>query len=210
MKKPLILLLCLLASTAALAQTDDASAKVQAERQRILTERQQIENRFAQEEADCYQKFAVNGCREDSRARRRELMADLHRQEVLLNDAERKRKGAEQLQRMEQSAAQDSPPADAKPGEASVNPVRTRLPSTPRQLRDPAQAAAAQAARKATLDSKRKAYEEEQASRASRAALAGEERQRYTQKQQDAAEHAAQTRKRNAENGKPPAAPLPP
>lgn len=210
MKKPLILCLCLLGATLAQAQTDATADAEQAERIRIQAERAQVQQRFDNEEAHCFQKFAVNDCRDANRAQRRDQMADLRRQEILLNDAARKRKGAEQLQRMEQKAAEESPPASATPGEKSVGKVRTPTPSTPRQPHTAAQAAQEKAARKATLDSKQKAFEEAQATRARKAATAGEERERYLRKQQDAAEHAEQTRKRNAENTKTPAAPLPP
>ena len=210
MKKPLILCLCLLGAAMALAQTDATADTEQAERNRIQSERAQVQQRFDQEEAHCYQKFAVNDCRDANRAQRRDQMADLRRQEILLNDAARKRKGAEQLQRMEQKAAEESPPASATPAEKTVGTARTPTPSKPRQPHTAEQAAQEKAARKATLDSKQKAFEEAQAARARKAATAGEERARYLRKQQDAAEHADQTRKRNAENTKTPAAPLPP
>lgn len=210
MKKPLILCLCLLGATLAQAQTDTTADTEQAERNRIQSERAQVQQRFDKEEVHCYQKFAVNDCKDANRAQRRDQMADLRRQEILLNDAARKRKGAEQLQRMEQKATEESPPANATPAEKSLGTVRTPTPSKPRQPHTAAQAAQEKAARKATLDSKQKAFEEAQAVRARKAATAGEERERYLRKQQDAAEHAEQTRKRNAENTKTPAAPLPP
>ena len=161
MNKHLIALCCLLAqfgSAAAQAQTEDGGLAVQAEQQRIATERQQIEQRFNQEEAACFQKFAVNDCRNESRARRRAELADLRRQEILLNDAERKRKGALQLQRMEQSQAHDSPAPAASAASSEPKPaVRVRTPAAPRQPHDPAQAARAQAERKATLEKKSRA-----------------------------------------------------
>jgi hypothetical protein len=210
MKKPLIFCLYLLGATLVQAQTDATADTEQAERNRIQSERTQIQQRFDKEEANCYQRFAVNDCRDANRVQRRDLMADLRRQEILLNDAVRKRKGAEQLQRMEQKAAEESPPANASPADKSGGTVRTPTPVQPRQPHTAAQAAEEQAARKAKLDSKRKAFEETQAARKRKAATATEERERYLRKQQDAAEHAEQTRKRNAEDTKTPAAPLPP
>ncbi len=54
---------------------------------------------FKAQEIACYQKFAVNNCLIDSRKTEREVMADLRRQEILINDTQRKRRGAEQILR---------------------------------------------------------------------------------------------------------------
>lgn len=213
MNKHLIALCCLLCvfgSTVARAQTEDGGLAVQAEQQRIATERQQIEQRFNQEESACFQKFAVNDCRNKNRAHRRALLSDLRRQEILLNDAERKRKGALQLQRMEQSQVQDGPaPAASAAGTETKPAVRVRTPAAPRQPHDPAQAARAQAERKATLEKKNQANQQERAAHDSRAATAPDERARYEKKLQEAAAHKEQTRQRNAANTKPKPAPLP-
>ena len=206
MKKYWLIVCCLLGS-AVLAQTADGSVAVKAERQRIAAERQQIEQRFAAEEAVCFQKFAVNDCRDASRARRRTDLADLRRQEILLNDAERKRKGAEQLQRMEHGTQQEGPAPAASAGEKASTRVRTRTPAAPRH--DPAQAARAQAERKATLESKSRAQQEEQAARDRKAADAPQERVQYEKKLQEAAAHQEQVRRRNAARTKARAASLP-
>nr|WP_315192290.1 hypothetical protein [uncultured Albidiferax sp.] len=211
MNKYWISLWCLFASTSVLAQVADGGLHVAAEQARIDAERKRIEQRFAEEEAACFQKFAVNACRDESRARRRVDMADLRRQEIALNDAERKRKGAEQLQRMEQAAAaKDGPPVavgTATPRTKASAPVRT--PAEPRKPYDAADAAQAQAARKATAESKARKAQEEQAARARRAAEAADEPARYAKKLQEAADHKAAIDKRNAARTKPKAAPLP-
>jgi colicin import membrane protein len=215
MNKTLVSLLCILGSALAQAQIADGGLEVASEHARIASERQQIEKRFADEEAGCFQKFAVNDCRDASRARRRVDMADLRRQEISLNDAERKRKGAEQLQRMEQSAAaKDEPPAavgTATPRSAAPGPVRARTPTEPRKPYDPTEAAKAQAARKTLAENKARNYQEDQATRARRAAAvaAANEPARYAQKLQEAANHKAETVQRNAAKSKPKAAPLP-
>nr|WP_315240566.1 hypothetical protein [uncultured Albidiferax sp.] len=211
MKKTLISFLCTLACTAVLAQVADGGLEVAAEHARIDAERQRIEKRFADEEAACFQKFVVNDCRDESRARRRVDMADLRRQEISLNDAERKRKGAEQLQRMEQAAAaKDGPPVavgTATPRTRASAPVRT--PAEPRKPYDAADAAKAQAERKASAESKARKAQEDQAARARRAAAAASEPARYAKKLQEAADHKAAIDKRNAARTKPKAAPLP-
>ncbi|MBC7681624.1 MAG: hypothetical protein H7172_04765 [Ferruginibacter sp.] len=211
----LLCLSCLFGSASVLAQIADGGLAVAAEHARITSERQQIEKRFADEEAGCFQKFAVNDCRDASRARRRVEIADLRRQEISLNDAERKRKGAEQLQRMEQSAAaKDEPPVavgTATPRGTAAAPARTHAPAEPRKPYDADAAAKAQATRKATAENKARNYQEDQAKRARRvaAAAAANEPARYAKKQQEAAAHKAETADRNAARTKAKSAPLP-
>ena len=77
------------------------------ERVRIENRRQQLQAGFAIEEAACHQKFAANSCLNEINTKHRGAMANLRRQEISLNDDERKRRGAEQIRRVEekQSAA---------------------------------------------------------------------------------------------------------
>ena len=67
----------------------------------IDAKRQQLQSGFAAEDAVCYSRFAVNNCLRDVDARRKASLADLRRQDVVLNDQERKRRGAEEIQRIE-------------------------------------------------------------------------------------------------------------
>ena len=105
-----MLLVCLAAS--ALAQEAAAPAApaltVQQaeslERERIRQFRAEEEARFATEEAQCYQRFAVNDCLVQVRRARRDVLADLRRQEMSINDAQRKRRAAEQLLRSDEKA----------------------------------------------------------------------------------------------------------
>jgi colicin import membrane protein len=75
---------------------------VSQERQRIATTRSSGYAALDVEDAECQKKFAVFDCQRDVAARRRALDAELKRQENSLNDAERKQRGAEQLERIEQ------------------------------------------------------------------------------------------------------------
>jgi len=78
---------------------DQAEAR---ERERIRQFRADEEVRFAAGEARCYQRFAVNDCLLQVRRERRDVMADLRRQELSINDAQRKRSAAEQLLRSDE------------------------------------------------------------------------------------------------------------
>ena len=78
---------------------------VPTERLRIQSERASAEQRFGQEEAACYSRFAVTDCVREVRARRRALLDDLRRQEFVLGDSERKQRALEQFQRLEEKAS---------------------------------------------------------------------------------------------------------
>ena len=78
---------------------------INAQRTAISVERARLETGFLAEAAICYKKFAVNNCLGNVNMRRRESMADLRRQEILLNDEERKIKGAGQIRITEEKAS---------------------------------------------------------------------------------------------------------
>ncbi len=113
-----LLLTLLLAAVAfpALALPD---ASDQAERARIARERHEADKRLAAREIACYKKFAVSDCLKAARAQRREVLADLRRQEVTLNDADRKRRGGERMQSIEErNSAQKEEEGAAQRAEA--------------------------------------------------------------------------------------------
>lgn len=90
----LFLLICLLLdSMLVLAQALDSEG----ERTRIRATRAQQEAHYQSEEAACYVRFAVTDCLHEVRALRRAALADLRRQERLLNDLERQRRAQEKL-----------------------------------------------------------------------------------------------------------------
>lgn len=84
-----------------------------AQRSRILDERRLIESRFAEDEKACYRRFAVTDCLTQKRRERRENIADLRRQEVLLNLADARARGSEQIARRERSVSTEALQQDA-------------------------------------------------------------------------------------------------
>ncbi len=84
---------------------DAADALQLAERGRIQAEREMTQIQFAAKEAQCYQTFAVNDCLSRVRHARRDILADLRRQDLVLNSAEAKRKAADQLLRADGKAS---------------------------------------------------------------------------------------------------------
>jgi colicin import membrane protein len=82
-----------------------------AELARINAQRERAEAEFAAQEKACYSRFAVNDCIEAARKRRRDALAELRRQEVALNDAERRRRADERLRDIEARQAEQRVPA---------------------------------------------------------------------------------------------------
>lgn len=93
MSRLFLLIGLLLNSVLLLAQPLDSEA----ERVRIRAARAQQEAHYQREEAACYARFAVTDCLHEVRTRRRAALADLRRQERLLNDLERQRRAQEKL-----------------------------------------------------------------------------------------------------------------
>jgi colicin import membrane protein len=153
MKARLFMIWALSVATGALSQAQQAQGQekavaasaptVQQQRAQIQQLKAEHEARSAAEEAACQTRFAVTGCVTDARRRRREVMADLNRQEGLLNSQERKAKGGDQLIRLEEKAGRLSdrvasqPPAGGEvaaqepvlnPGEKASQPKAAKLP----------------------------------------------------------------------------------
>ena len=83
-------------------------ASADAERTRITSERTRLEAGFLTEDAACYQRFFVNSCLDEVNTRRRETLAALRTQEIVLNEQERKVRGAEQIRRIEEKASAEN------------------------------------------------------------------------------------------------------
>ena len=93
-----------------------AAAQRKAEHERIRHERDALKAQQVQDEAACYQRFAVEDCLRGVRARARDAEGRLRTQEIMLNDAERKEKAADRLKAIEEK--QRPVPAEAKAPDA--------------------------------------------------------------------------------------------
>jgi colicin import membrane protein len=106
MKFVLFLFCCGLSLGAAMAQSPAQEKDSNAlERSKIAAERARLEAGFQAEEAACKSRFAVNACLQEIRPRRNAAMADLRRQDLLINEAERKARGADQIQKTEDKSS---------------------------------------------------------------------------------------------------------
>lgn len=82
-----------------------------AERERIKNERTNATQNLAQQRQACYQKLAVTPCLNEARDQHNEKMRDLKRQEVSLNDMQRKRAAADRVKALDE---RNSPEAQLK------------------------------------------------------------------------------------------------
>jgi colicin import membrane protein len=196
------------------AQNDSKTAvqateeqQTQAQRELIDAQRGQVQRSFTQDEAACYQKFAVNDCINGLRARRREALADLRRQELELNNAERRRKGAAQMQSIDDKANQ------ASEREAAVQ--EPQRPASAISLPKPANPRAAKTVRSpsaptaSTTAASQKQREREAAARQAKAQAAADREASYAAKLQRLQADRDAAAKRAAQGSKPAASGLP-
>lgn len=106
------------------------SADLEQQRQQIGIERQQRTAELDAQETACAARFAVNDCQNKVNAQRRAMLTDLKRREARLNDADRKLKGAEQVQRSQDKAV------DRAQREADLQTDRGNTPEERQQALD--------------------------------------------------------------------------
>ena len=104
----LIVLVWALFSVGAQAEavSEQAVGNVDGQRQRIESVRKEKLAELSAQDAACSNRFAVTDCQNKVGVRRREMLADLKRQETRLNEVDRRKKGAEQLQRSQDKATE--------------------------------------------------------------------------------------------------------
>ncbi|WP_114969534.1 hypothetical protein [Rhodoferax ferrireducens] len=205
MKRLFLTLALFLITATAWSQPTDAGTGIvpsaavdsEGERSRIQAERAREAARYQSDEAACYARFAVSDCLRKARAQRREVLGKLRQQELALNDAERKRKTQEQLERIkEKSSAQQMEEEAARRREA-------REARQEREERARQKTAASGPATPGRVGAK-KTIEPGR----SKEALAEEQKQ-YNDKLKEAQEHRASREKSNSEKSGTSSKPLP-
>jgi colicin import membrane protein len=205
--KRLLLVLAVLGLPSALQAQDDEAAAGQ--RARIAAERSQAEATFRAQEKACHTKFAVNDCLNAAKAQRREVLADLRRQEISLNDAQRKSKAAEQLRSIEQRSSADKQ-RQAQGRDKALGEHREREGLAARKAAERASADASRPARAAAQqDEVARKQAEASADRGRRAEEAAQNVKRRNERLAQTQERKASRDKRLAERRKPLADPLP-
>jgi hypothetical protein len=182
-----------------------------AERIRIQTERASVEQRFTAQERTCYDKFLVNRCLNEFNVQRREAMSDLKRQEISINDQERKAKGEQQLLKIAERSSPEALQAAAEKRQAAVKEFNDRIAREKEGASSRASAAAeAQKSLAAQADRIEK-NNAKLAARSSRQAEAAEQLKKSQERSQQAQERQDANAKRQQENRSPSASlPTPP
>ena len=195
---------------AAQASTAEAGPLgIDAERAKIGVERTRLEAGFLAENHACHEKFAVNSCLRKVNARRREAMAELRRQEVALNDEERRIRGEQEIRRIEEKSSPENlqQAADQRTRAGEEYQLRLAREKEKQQARASASSpekAARDASAQRLVDSQNKAQ-----SKAEKQAAAAGEARKFDERQKQAQERRAQHEKDQLARPQPPARSLP-
>lgn len=185
------------------------AAAVTRERLRINTERVALEAAFDAEEAACHQNFFVNRCLNTVKPKRREAMGQLRQQEVALNESERRQKAAEQMRKTEEKSSAEAQQEAAERRAQALDDAREREERTRQKTGERTILQQNEASNAAETANKARASQEKNQARADQQAAAAEERKKFQAKQQEVMERKAENEKRQREQSKPAAKPLP-
>ena len=201
--------LLLAACTSAFGQSGADTSSTSAERAYIEVQRQQELTRYAEQEQTCAEKFFVNDCLATIKTQHRETLAQLQRQDIALNDAERRRRVAQQSELTQSKLLPKA--ASSSGSNISKEQAADRLQrKTQDKARALSQNAAAAEERSQAQAQKTKVHSEQDAASAAKAAAVAAKNQRlYQEKRAQAAQHKADVQRRQKEKTKPQALPLP-
>ena len=192
-------------SVASIGNTDMA-----AERSRLTAERATVDKKFEEERVACFKKFSVESCLEDSRSSKREALDNIKRQEAIINDAERKRRGAAALDRLDDKAAPQRAQEAAEQRDMALKARADREQRSSDHTTGRAAAVVDESAKREQFENKQKEHAEHLAKTVKSRAEAPVEQQQFDDKAQKAQAHRADIERRNAERTKPRSASLPP
>jgi len=211
MKKLLFLLFISFISCTAGGQSreDIVSAVADRERERINAERVRLEAGFDAEETACHKKFFVNHCLNAIKSRRHEAMAQLRQQEVALNDAQRKQKAAEQIRKTEEKSSLDVQQQAAERRAKSLEEQKAREERSRKKTDDRIHLEQDATLNAADAANKMKGAQEKAQARLDKQAAIAQEVQKYNEKQQEVMQRKADREKKQREQTKPAAKPLP-
>jgi colicin import membrane protein len=179
------------------------------ERARINAERARLEAGFLAEDVACYKKFAVNHCLSKVNSRRREALADLRRQEISLNDEERRIKGAEQLRRTEEKSSPERQQEAASSRAKALEDAQSRLERDKNKQQERAAAPSKAKANSDASAAKLKSNQQKAQARSDTQAAAAEEAKKFNDRQKESQARRAQHESERLKQVKPPAKSLP-
>ncbi len=186
-----------------------AQTSSDAERLRISAERTKLEAAFALEDTACYKRFLVNSCLDEVKVRRRDALADLRRQEIVLNDEARKAKAAEQLQKTEEKSAPEKLQQEADKRAQAARDFEERMARDKQKITDREALQAGEKTKSDAAAARVKSNQGKEAGRTAKQTAAAEELKKYNERQEQAKERQARYARDKASQAKAPAKPLP-
>ncbi len=203
-----LLTLCAVAVAQTVTQPAQPGA-VDSERQRISAERGKLEAEFSAEHATCYKKFTVNNCLGGVNEKRREAMAHLRRQEILLNDQERKQKAAEQLRKIEEKSSVQKQQEDADHRAEALSGYQSRLAKEKQKEAARVSLQSREQANTEARTSRLLGNQQKAQTRAARTTAEAEETRKFDERQKEAQNRRAQHESEKLKRVNPPARSLP-
>ncbi|MEO6319554.1 MAG: hypothetical protein ABIR56_02705 [Polaromonas sp.] len=196
----------------AVAQTgvlSGQSGNIDAQRAAIIAKRSRLDAGFLTEDASCYKKFAVNNCLGKVNTRRREAWASLRRQEILLNDEERRIKGEEQVRKTQEKTSPEKLREEADRRAKAAEDYQGRLEREKDKKQERTTTQSNEKAAREANDAKLLANQKKTQARAEKQVDAAEEAKKFNQRQKEAQERRAQHEADQLKRVKPAAKPLP-
>ena len=212
MKSFVIAIFLFLFNGFAISQTGPMDVKtvgINAQRAAIDAERSRLESGFLSEDAACHEKFAVNNCLENVNSKRRAIMADLKRQEILLNDAQRKSKAEQQIRKNQEKLSPENLQQDSQRRAQAVEDFRSRQGHDEENTRRLNSAVPNESAALQANASRLENHQKKIQMRAEKQANGMEEAKKFRERQTQAQERRAQHEADQANRLKPASKPLP-
>lgn len=200
-----IALLCCLLAGASPSWSQSAAQ----ERERISAERSAADAKLLKEKSQCYQSFSVNDCLREANAAHRTRLADLRRQSQALDNAERKRKGADEVKKIEERAVPSASAQSREKREQASADFVEKAQREQGRAQSRTEKSVAEESRRADYHAKQEQARQSTASKASEAGDAALQAERQKRKIAQAEEHRLALEKKNMERKSSSAAPLP-
>lgn len=205
----------LLAALAGLADAQNGVSQgrqpgsLDAQRAAISAERVRLEAGFASEDAVCHDRFAVNNCLDKVNINRRQAMAELRRQEMLLNDEERKNRGKAQIRKIEEKSLPEKQQEAAERRAKATEDYQLRLEREKKQQPDRTAASLSQKTARDVHTKKLMDHQKKVQARVQRQTPAAEEAKKFNDRKNEAEAHKAQHKADELKRTSPPAKSLP-
>ncbi|MES2413622.1 MAG: hypothetical protein V4614_07455 [Pseudomonadota bacterium] len=161
------------------------------ERARIGAERARLEAGYTAEQAACHKKFMVNNCLDDIKPRRREALADLRRQEIALDEQDRKARAAEQIRKTEEKSSPEKQQEAADRRASSLKDFDSRVEREKQKNADRASAKGNEKANSESAAGRVKSNQQEADARSRKMAESAEEVRKFNERQEKAKERQA-------------------